>query len=197
MIEPTNAKSFWDDRYQKQETGWDLSQVSPPLKSMIDTLTDKDVHILIPGCGNAYEAEYLLNKGFKHVTLIDIAPSLVNKLKEKFSGKPISVINGDFFEHQGTYDLIVEQTFFCAINPALRKQYVLKCHSLLKDKGRISGLLFNKVFEKEGPPFGGTAEEYRTLFGSLFTFKRFEECTSSIPQRLGNEFFVEFEKKSN
>jgi hypothetical protein len=48
---------------RSNETGWDLGQVSPPLKAYIDQLTDKNLRILIPGCGNSYEAEYLLEKG--------------------------------------------------------------------------------------------------------------------------------------
>src|ERR1700739_1532646 len=155
-----NKKDFWDERYKSNQTGWDIKQVSPPLKDYIDRLTDTKLHILIPGCGNAYEAEYLLNKGFNNVTLIDIAPTLINALKEKFAGKPIRILNEDFFEHKGKYDLILEQTFFCAIDPSLRNRYVDTCFNLLKDRGKIAGLLFNIVFEKEGPPYGGTKEEY-------------------------------------
>jgi hypothetical protein len=29
-----------------------------PIKNYIDTLKDKDIAILIPGCGNTYEAAY-------------------------------------------------------------------------------------------------------------------------------------------
>jgi SAM-dependent methyltransferase len=195
MASDTVSKDFWEQRWKDQQTGWDLSQVSPPLKEYIDTISDKNIAILIPGCGNAYEAEYLLNKGFKNVTLIDIAPTLIKKLQDKFAGKPIKVVHGDFFQHPGKYDLILEQTFFCAINPSLRKQYVDKCHSLLKTNGKIAGLLFNTVFEKEGPPFGGTKEEYKALFNSKFKLLQFEVCKNSIEPRKGNELFIEFEKK--
>jgi hypothetical protein len=35
-------------------------------------------------------------------------------LQTKFGDNPnIKVICGDFFEHQGQYDLIIEQTFLC------------------------------------------------------------------------------------
>lgn len=188
-------KNFWDQRYKDNLTGWDLNQVSPPLKDYIDKLPNKEIKILIPGCGNAYEAEYLLNKGFHNVTVIDIAPTLVKKLKKKFAGKPIKVLNGNFFEHTEQYDLILEQTFFCAINPALRKQYVDKCYSLLNPGGKIAGLLFNIIFEKEGPPFGGTRQEYKTLFKSKFKFDQFATCKTSIAPRLGNELFIELQKK--
>jgi methyl halide transferase len=171
---------FWEQRYQNNNTGWDMGQVSPPLKDYIDTLIDKKMRILIPGCGNAYEAEYLLQKGFVNVTLIDIVPSLVNRLKEKFAGKSITILNEDFFMHEGKYDLILEQTFFCAIDPSLRKNYAEKCYSLLNDHGRIAGLLFDTSFDKEGPPYGGHKEEYKELFAPLFNFIQFDTCKTSI-----------------
>ncbi len=48
--------NFWDNQYQQGNTGWDLKQVSPPLKAYFDQLVDKKLSILIAGCGNAYEA---------------------------------------------------------------------------------------------------------------------------------------------
>ncbi|HTA84315.1 MAG TPA: methyltransferase domain-containing protein [Bacteroidia bacterium] len=186
---------YWNSRYEENRTGWDMGQASPPLKNYIDTLINKSIAILIPGCGNAYEAEYLLSKGFTNVTLIDIAPTLVNKLKQQFKGKPINVILGNFFEHTGKYDLMLEQTFFCALDPSLRKKYVEKSHSLLNTKGKIAGLLFGKIFEQEGPPFGGTKEEYELLFKPKFNFMQFDVCKTSIAPRMGNELFIEFEKK--
>ncbi len=192
---PLNA-NYWDNQYQNNETGWDLHQVSPPLKLFIDTLTDKNVRILIPGCGNAYEAEYLLDNGFTGVTLIDISSTLVNRLKEKFTGRPIQILHADFFDHNEKYDLILEQTFFCALNPSLRERYAVKSFNLLNTGGRIAGLLFNIIFEKEGPPFGGTKEEYVKLFELLFTLKQFDTCHNSIKPRQGNELFIEMEKKN-
>jgi methyl halide transferase len=49
---------YWSERYEKSQTGWDVGNVSPALKDYFDQLTDKSISILIPGCGNAYEAEY-------------------------------------------------------------------------------------------------------------------------------------------
>lgn len=185
------GQDFWNNQYIAQSTGWDLGQVSPPLKAYIDQITDKNLKILIPGCGNSYEAEYLLEQGFNNVNLIDIAPELVDRLKTKFKSKPqINIILGDFFEHEGEYDLILEQTFFCALDPILRKNYVQKMADLLKNGGKIAGLLFSRVFEIAGPPFGGTIEEYQELFKEKFDFKVFDSCYNSFEKRSGNELFV-------
>ncbi len=189
------VSSYWDNRYLKNETGWDMHQVSPPLKGYIDSLTNKDLKILIPGCGNAYEAEYLLDKGFKNVTLIDFSKVVTERLKEKYKTRPINIVNENFFEHKGKYDLILEQTFFCALNPSLRESYVAKCIQLLNDSGRIAGVFFNKKFAPVEPPFTASDDEYRHLFESKFTFLKFENCNNSIAPRMGHELFFEFEKK--
>ena len=188
--------SYWEAQYQSKNIGWDLGFVSPPIKEYIDTLVNKNCSILIPGCGNTYEAEYLLEQGFTNVTVIDIAPSLVAALKEKFSSNAnITILLGDFFEHQGKYDLIIEQTFFCALPPAMRQKYVCKMHELLTDKGILVGLLFNRSFEKS-PPFGGSKAEYETLFSAAFKFLKMDTCLNSVTPRLNSELFIELKKNS-
>ncbi len=196
MKKEKNDVDFWDNQYKNQTTGWDMGEVSPALKSYIDQLTDKNIRILIPGCGNTYEAEYLLIKGFTNITVIDIAPTLVNSLKEKFkNNNRIKVILADFFAHKGQYDLILEQTFFCAINPDLRISYRDKMHSLLSPEGKLVGVLFNKQFEKEGPPFGGTKCSYEKLFKDHFEFIVFDTCYNSHPKRQDNELFMILKRK--
>jgi SAM-dependent methyltransferase len=189
-------KIYWDNQYQSNTIGWDLGEVSPPLKSYIDTLEDKSIRILIPGCGNTYEADYLLEQGFTNVTVIDIAPTLVENLKAKFKDNPnINIILGDFFEHKGVYDVIIEQTFFCALPPTMRQKYVWKMHQLLSNKGKIAGLLFNRTFEN-GPPFGGSQEEYTLLFQQAFHFLKMEVCQNSATPRAGSELSIELQKNS-
>lgn len=189
---------YWNKRYDSADTHWDMGKVSPPLQEYFDQLTNKEEAILIPGCGNAYEAHYLLNKGFTNVTLIDISDKLIDKLWEQlgvaYEGK-IRIINEDFFELKGEYDLIVEQTFFCALDPSLRKDYAHKVHELLKPGGKLVGVLFNREFEgKTEPPFGGNKEEYIHLFSPLFKLNTMEPCYNSIVPRAGFELFVIMQK---
>ncbi len=196
----TNLKildqNYWNSRYQSQETGWDLGTVSPPLKEYIDQLVDKNLRILIVGCGNAYEAEYLLESGFQHITLLDIAPTLVGKLKEKYASVPqIKVIQGDFFEFSGAFDLVFEQTFFCAIDPIKRQDYVHKMHELIVPNGKLVGVMFNTKFEFDGPPFGGLIDEYLHYFNPYFEIKKIENCYNSAKPRQNNEVFINFIRK--
>ena len=41
-------QEYWDTQYISNTTGWDLGEVSPPIKSYIDTIEDKNISILIP-----------------------------------------------------------------------------------------------------------------------------------------------------
>jgi SAM-dependent methyltransferase len=189
-------ENYWNNRYLENQTGWDLQQVSPPIKNYIDQLRDTSKSILIPGCGNAHEAEYLAQQGFTKITLIDIAPALVASLQQKLQHYPqINIIQGNFFEHAGSYDIILEQTFFCALHPTLRQQYVAKMHQLLHNNGKLVGVLFDTVFEKEEPPFGGNAAQYKLLFEPYFTLQQFESCYNSYSKRQGTELFVILQKK--
>ncbi|SMO58995.1 methyltransferase domain-containing protein [Solitalea koreensis] len=188
---------FWEERYKQNNTGWDLGEVSPPIKNYVDQLNDKSIAILIPGCGNAYEAEYLLKQGFNNITLIDLSQTLIQRLKEKLNayiGNGLSIVHGNFFKLEGKYNLIIEQTFFCALEPALRHKYVEQMYQLLKPKGKLIGLLFNREFEMPGPPFGGNADEYSSLFKRNFEFKTFENCYNSIKPRMGTELFINLVK---
>ncbi|NHM07583.1 methyltransferase domain-containing protein [Flavobacterium sp. CYK-4] len=187
-------QAYWDNQYIAHSTGWDLGQVAPPIQSYINQYPNKEARVLIPGCGNTYEAEYLLAQGFQNITVIDIAPSLVQTLKEKFQDNPnISVVLGDFFEHQGQYDLIIEQTFFCALPPQMRERYVWKMHQLLAENGKLAGLLFNREFEA-GPPFGGNQESYKLLFQKAFVLNVMEVSHDSVAARADAELRFEFQK---
>jgi hypothetical protein len=184
------SEKFWNEHYVSANTGWDIGAVSTPLKEYFDTIEDKSIRILIPGCGNAYEAEYLDKHGFTNVTVIDIAKAPIKSFLKRVSGFPVqNVIKGDLFEHVGEYDLIIEQTFFCAIDPSFRSEYARKMRSLLASSGQLVGLLFNVHFVNN-PPFGGDLEEYREVFRPYFKSIKIEDCYNSIQPREGREFFI-------
>lgn len=196
MQSPTLDANYWNNRYETEQIGWDLGKVSPPIQKYMEQYPNKNAAILIPGCGNSYEAAFLLENGFTNVTIIDIAPLLTAHLQEKYKQNPyIRIILGDFFLHESQYDLILEQTFFCALSPELRLQYVAKMYDLLKSDGKLVGVLFSCMFDFAPPPFGGTKAEYTTIFSPYFTFKNFDTCYNSVRPRNGNELFITFVRK--
>ncbi|TBW28344.1 methyltransferase domain-containing protein [Gramella sp. KN1008] len=186
---------FWSARYRENKTGWDIGHVSTPIKEYIDQLGNKELKILIPGAGNSYEAEYLFTNGFTNVFICDIVPEPIENFKKRVPGFPkVQLIQKDFFSLTGTYDLILEQTFFCAIPVERRAKYARKCHDLLSKDGRIAGVFFEFKLTGEGPPFGGSREEYLTYFSKYFKIDILERCYNSIKPRQGNELFFKFIK---
>lgn len=189
-------KDFWSQRYRNNNTGWDIGSISTPLKEYIDQLENKDLRILIPGAGNSYEAEYLFNKGFKNIIVCDIASEPLQNLKSRVPDFPEhQLIQKNFFDLENNFDLILEQTFFCAIPVAKRPDYAEKVFQLLSENGKISGLFFDFELKPDGPPYGGSKEEYLTYFSPYFKIDIFERCYNSIPPRQGNELFFKFRKK--
>lgn len=189
------SESFWENKYLSNKTGWDLGVISPPLKAYFDQLEDKELKILIPGGGNSYEAEYLFNKGFKNVFVVDLAVTALNNIKKRVPLFPENqLISGNFFDLDTTFDLIIEQTFFCALNPSLREKYAVKMNELLNNKGKLVGLLFNAKLNEDHPPFGGDKAAYITYFKPYFTFNVFTECYNSYHNRQEMELFIILQK---
>lgn len=187
-------QQYWDNLWKQQQTGWDLGAVSPSIQYFIDGYPHKDAAILIPGCGAAYEAEYLAQQGFTNITLLDISPTAAALLQQKFANFPaVRVLQGDFFAHTDTYDLIIEQTFFCALPPMMRQRYVWQMHRLLNKNGLLAGLWFDRDFENS-PPFGGSRTEYEALFQGAFIPQKWNVSEHSVKARATFELWGEWRK---
>lgn len=194
MAENNLDAQFWQERYNQQQTGWDLGYVSPPIKSYIDQLWNKDLRILIPGCGNAYEGSYLWELGFKNVYLLDFAETPKENFFQRHPDFPRDQwLSTDIFELEQSFDLLLEQTLFCALDTSLRMKYAEKTASLLVPGGKLVGLLFDRDFEG-GPPFGGSRSEYLNYFQVHFKTVKMERCHNSIEPRKDTELFVQMVK---
>jgi len=184
-------KQLWNQRYLESNTGWDVGYITTPIKEYIDQIKNKEIKVLIPGSGNGYEAEYLYKLGFKNIFVLDYANRALENFKNRVNTFPKSnIYEINFFDLNQKFDLIIEQTFFCALDINLRTTYVNKMSELLNDDGKLVGVLFDDKFNNEGPPYGANFEEYKKLFKDRFLLKTFEKCHNSIPSRLSNEFFL-------
>ena len=185
------SANVWEHRYVNNDIGWDLGEVSPPLKAYFDQLENKEIKILIPGGGNSYEAEYLFKKGFKNVFVVDVSKTAIENIKKRVPNFPNSqLLNSNFFDVEDAFDLIIEQTFFCAIKPNLREDYVVKMDQILKLKGKLVGVLFNVPLNTDNPPFGGNKAAYLGYFKPYFTIETIESCYNSYGNRQGRELFI-------
>lgn len=189
------SSAYWNNHYLNDQTGWDIGHIAPPLKEYFDQLTDKNIKILIPGAGNAYEVEYLHLQGFSKVYLLDFSEKSIQNFLSRCPDFPESrTICEDFFHHEGQYDLVIEQTFLSALPPSRRHEYASQMAKLIKPGGKLTGLLWNHEFPFEGPPFGGNKEEYISLFQKVFKIGKIENAHNSIKPRLGREFFFTLTK---
>ncbi len=197
---PPFDAAYWQARYATPgRAGWDAGGPTPPLRAYFDQLlVARQPRILIPGAGRAYEAEYLHHLGFRHVVVADLAPEPLAALADRVPDFPKENLwQADFFALPPTepFDLLIEQTFFCALDPALRPAYARQCAALLRPGGRLVGLLFDTAFPNAAePPFGGSRAEYQAYFAPYFQFLHFETATNSLPARAGRELFICLEK---
>ena len=199
---PAFDAAYWQARYADGRDAWDTRGITPPLRAYFDQLNVRQQpRILIPGAGRAYEAEYLHRAGFRNVFVADLAPEPLAALAARVPDfPPAHLLLADFFGLTAppAYDLIVEQTFFCALNPGLRPAYARQCAALLRPGGTLAGLLFDTDFGPTSePPFGGSQDEYREYFAPYFDFRHFETATNSLPPRRGRELFICLKRNAN
>lgn len=197
---PAFDAAYWQARYAAPgRAGWDAGRPTPPLQAYFDQLAGApQPRILIPGAGRAYEAEYLHHLGYQHVVVADLAPEPLAALAARVpSFPPQHLWQADFFtlDEAGTFDLLIEQTFFCALAPSLRPAYAAQCARLLRPGGKLVGLLFDTPFAgATEPPFGGSRAEYAAYFKPYFQFLHFETAHNSLPARAGRELFICLQK---
>lgn len=121
-------EEFWSSRYQNGYTGWDIGFPSPPLYQYLCQLDTKTLSILVPGAGNAHEVASAWDLGFQNIHLLDISILPIKEFIDKNPSFPANqVFHQDFFDHTGSYDLILEQTFFCALDPSLGATMRKRC----------------------------------------------------------------------
>ena len=195
-----SSSEFWNDCYDKNDTGWDLNGPTPIFIDWCNNLDTKK-KICIPGVGNGYDALYFADKGHQ-VTAIDFAAMPIKRLKKKSknSNLEINAIQKDIFdlgqEFNNKFDYIIEYTCYCAIDPKMRNQYIDVMYHLLKNKGEFVGILFplNKDLSGGGPPFRVDLNEAIDQFSSKFKLIESTAHNLSIEPRKGNEQFVRFIK---
>ena len=199
-IAGSDEADYWSNRYREGKTGWNIGYPSPPIVDYLDQVADKSLRILIPGAGNAYEAEYAWRLGFTNTFVLDLAREPLDNLAARVPDfPPQQLVHENFFTHVGQYDLIIEQTFFCALppDPETRRGYAEKMNALLAPGGKLVGLWFAEqdLGVPGQPPHGGSRTEYLGYLAPFFELETFAIATNSIKPRRGRELFGIFTKR--
>jgi methyl halide transferase len=193
------SQKDWQRHYDEGDLGWDLGQVAPPFIKLFESKMIVPGKTLVPGCGRGHEVIYLAENGFE-VTAVDYSTGAVDHLKSTVQERKLKceVLHMNFFEmdavHNGVYDLLIEQTFFCAISPEQRPSYVSTVARALKPGGMIAGLFYHTEGEG-GPPFNTTREDIVEHFSDSFEIQQLSKTENSAEQRKNKEWLAILIKK--
>jgi len=150
---------------------------------------------LVPGCGSGYEAARLADAGMQ-VLAIDFSPAAVDRARRITSGSGARILLADFFDfEQGTFDLIYERAFMCALPPGLRRAWADRCGDLLNNGGRLAGFFFTDPTVTDGPPFGISRRELDELMGAGFQLKEDRPTAGTRPVFAGRERWQVWERR--
>lgn len=197
-----SSPQFWEDLYrQNKSPAWDLGRPTPVFIQWLKENPGLGQSVCVLGAGNGYDAVAFAKRGYA-VTAVDFAPAAVQKLQRKARRSQVSmeIMCRDMFslteEKQHSFDLVLEYTSYCAIDPRRRDEYVSMVLDLLKPEGRLIALFFPMDQDPAvGPPFGVKYTEVVDRFGPYFHFAAEEWPDLSVKSRRFREYFVIMERR--
>lgn len=172
MAGPTTE--FWQERFEKKETGWDRGSPSPQLMAWLDRGELQPCRIAVPGCGSGWEVVELAKRGFD-VVGIDYTAAAVQKTRVLVDaqGLKAEVIQADVLSYQPEkkFDAVYEQTCLCAIHPEHWLAYSQQLVKWLKPEGSL-WVMFMQMLRPaaseegviHGPPYHCDINAMRALF---------------------------------
>ena len=155
---------------------------------------------IIPGCGLGHEVIFLAERGFQ-ITAVDYTKGAIDSLEKALKKKNLSgeVLRKDFFEldsyYSDEFDLMLENAFFCAIDPTMRQKYVVTAGSILKSGALLVGL-FYETGKEGGPPFNTRKRDIEEHFSEQFAIEVLSKTPHSAEQRQGREWLAILKKNS-
>jgi len=199
----------WENAYVTGTVPWDLGRAPPVLEARIrEIVASREAagddaapgpRVFVPGAGRGHDARAWLAAGGA-VTALDIAPTAVaeGRALDAAEGVSMTWLEADLFdlpaELDGTFDIVWEQTCFCAIDPARRGEYVEVIARLLAPGGAWMGVVW-EVGRPGGPPWSLTRADIEQHFAARFDFEVVRAVAPWTKQRW-DELFVELRKRS-
>jgi methyl halide transferase len=189
-------QEYWEQRYQEGTTRWDIGKAAPPFVSFLQSSPPPAGRVAVLGCGRGYDAILFAQFGFEVVgfDFADLAITEATALAKSIDSQ-VKFLQRDIFdlpaEFPNNFNYVVEHTCFCAIDPAMRPNYVQVVKSILKPQGELIGLFFthNRL---GGPPYGATPEEIEDYFQANFEIISLKPAINSVSERQGEEHLGQF-----
>jgi SAM-dependent methyltransferase len=195
-----SAPAYWEAAYTEGRDGWELGAAAPPLVRALAELRPEaraSGAALVLGSGRGHEARAAAAQGWARVVGVDFATAAreeASKLTPPELASRIEWRTRDLFDlpatDAGAFDLVVEHTSFCAIDPARRAEWARVVHAVLRPGGSLLGLFYTHG-RPGGPPFGAAvADVLRALEAAGLRVERHEVPVDSIERRRGDELLV-------
>ena len=165
---------FWQERFEKNEIGWDRGAASPQLIGWIESGALQPCRIAVPGCGTGWEVAELARRGFEVVGL-DYTAAAVERTRALLDaqGLKAEVLQADVLQYQPAtlFDAVYEQTCLCAIHPEHWLEYAQQLQQWLKPGGSLWVLYLQMIRPAateegviHGPPYHCDINGMRALF---------------------------------
>lgn len=194
--------AYWNDHYQRNDTGWDLGGPAPPFVNLLadPERTPTLGRIAVPCCGRGHDALLFARHGFQVVGIDFAHLALAEAWRDaERQGLPVEWVQADLFNLpaslSGSFDYVLEHTSLSAVEPHRWGEYVRVMRSLLKPAGQIIGLFYNHG-QPGGPPFTTSEPQIRELYGPFFEVEQLEVARDSHERRQGLELFARLRLKA-
>ncbi len=197
---PSDA-AYWQSIYEEGAPRWDIGREAPAWKELLALHELGQGSLILLGAGRGNDAVWFAQQGFE-VTTVDFAPSAVAATRENAArlGVTLTAQQADLFaleaDRDGTFDVLVEHTCFCAIEVHRRSEYARVAADLVKPGGHLVGIFFWQT-PPDGPPFQTSPAELRSLLEPAFSVLRLEDNPVSVDQRAGREGWAVLRRRTD
>jgi len=213
MAAGTNWEKLWSDG----QTPWDLKGPHPLLKRWADEGRVPTGRCLVPGCGRGYDVALLASLPGRFAVGLDLAPTGVAAAAEyvRSTGAPESsyrIEAADFFQwapalaDADRFAFVYDYTFFCAIQPSLRRTWGEAMAKAVQPGGLLLCLQFPFRAPRPdrvdgdyatGPPFLVKTEFYDDVLRDAFDLVESGDVPAELspPTRAGNERYALYRRK--
>ncbi len=187
---------FWCKRFGEGITPWDAGKVPAAFANFIARQPAPE-NTLIPGCGSAWEAAHLAERGWP-VTALDFSPAAIAAARQVLGKAAVDLLCADFFNFPAVtpYRLIYERAFLCALPRKLWADWGRRVAELLPPGGRLAGYFF-LCDQPKGPPFGIRPDQLAGLLGGHFDLIEDLAVDDSIPVFAGRERWQVWQRRAD
>ena len=132
-------KAHWNQIYQTknfEETSWFQAVPETSIQFFEKLFLPKTASIIDIGAGESYFVDYLLDKGYEHITLVDISEEALRKTRQRLGdkGKSVQYIVADAgtFKATGKYDFWHDRATFHFLTDIVQIEHYTQniCRSL-------------------------------------------------------------------